>query len=175
MAVRLPGVRKPVGVSLTIPAAIQVAPGPRDSAFHGLELRAGVVVGELDLAFITPDLIMDRSGVLREAARRLAESVVAPPRDGHLLRMGEIRLPAGRAFSVDAVLQRGADGAPPGLPHVSVVVLGHPDVMLPLAVVMTLASARSDWAAGEELIRSVTFCGAPAGASDELVALPFAF
>ncbi len=159
---------------LVAPAAARVVPGPAGSAFHALEERGGAVVGEIDLAFITPELIMDRSGVLREAARRVAEAVVAPPRDGHLLGMAEVRLPAGPAFAVDALLQRGADGHPPSLPNQTVLVLGHPDLSLALALVVTVASARPDWPLAEELLGSLAFTGAPADAAEEVLALPFA-
>jgi hypothetical protein len=167
LSVRVPGARKPVGVRIVVPEAVTLVPGPTGSALHGIEERAGAVVGEIDVAFITPDLIIDRSGVLREAARRAADAVVAPPHDGQLVRMGELDLPAGTAFSVEALLARSA------LPYRTVLVLGHPDVMLPLAVVLTLARARAEWSVGDELLASLSFPGAPAGAAEEVVALPF--
>jgi hypothetical protein len=167
MAVRLPGVRKPVGVTVQVPSAIRMVPGPKESALHGIEEQGGTIVGEIDVAFILPDLIMDRSGVLREAARQLAERIVAPTQGGYVQRVGELRLPAGRAFSVDAIVPDAA------LPHLTVAVLGHPDVMLPLALVVTVASVRPDWAAAAELLDSMEFTGAPVGAAAEVIALPF--
>jgi hypothetical protein len=142
-------------------------PGPAGSALHALEERGGAVVGEVDLAFITPELIVDRSGVLLEAARRAADAVVAPHPDGQLVRMHEVNLRAGPAFRVEAFIPSSA------LPHRAVHVLGHPDVMLPLAVIVTLASARADWRAGEEVLERLSFTGTPAGAAEVVWALPF--
>jgi hypothetical protein len=175
LSIRLPASRKPVGARLVFPASITLVPGPAGSALHGIETRAGRVLGEIDVAFITPELIMDRSGVLLEAARRQADAFVAPPRDGRLLRMGEVRVPAGLAFAVDAQLARGPDGRPPALPYQTVVALGHPDLMLPLAVVVTWMSARAHWQTGEDVLHSLSWTGAPAGAAEEVSPLPFTF
>jgi hypothetical protein len=173
LSVRLPGARKTVGARLVVPAGVTAVPGPAGSSYHAIEDVGGVVIGELDLAFITPDLIMDRSGVLREAARRTADAFVAPPRDGALLGMREIELPSGPAFRVDALLQRGADGRPPALPVQTVLVMGHPDLRLPLAVIVTLTRTNAGWPKGEEIVESLELTGAPAGAARDAILLPF--
>jgi hypothetical protein len=175
LAIRVPGVRKPVGLELALAPGMRVVPGPSGSALRAIEERANLVLGELDVAFITPGLIMDRTGVLLEAARRCAETLVSPPRAGCLLEMKEIDLPMGGAYRVDTRLDRGADGLAPSLPYQSVIVVGHPDLMLPLALVITLLARDMDWPAGDEVLGTVRFLGVPAAGATPAVALPFTY
>lgn len=175
LSVRLPATRKPIGLSLLVPDALTVVNGPEGSSFRAVETRAGKRVGEIDIAIMTPSLIMDRDGVLREAAVRAAESFVGPPRDGYLITMGEISLPGGVAWRADAYMQRGEDGHVPALPHQSIIAMGHPDFSLPVALFITVRSVDEEWPPGAEVLESLRFLGAPAASALEATVLPFTF
>jgi hypothetical protein len=175
LSLRLSAARKPIGLRLVVPTALTVIPGPPGSSFHAVEKRGTRIVGTFDLGVITPGLIMDRDGVLREAAVRTAEAIVAPPRDGYLVNMGDVLLPAGSAWRIDALMQRGPDGRAPALPYQSVVAMGHPDLSLPIALMITINSVTDPWPPSIELLDSLTFLGAPAAAAREVQVLPITY
>lgn len=173
LSVRVPSVRKPVGLRLTVAEGLTVIPGTRGSSFHAIAVVNGRTVGEIDLSIITPDLIMDRSGVLEEIAMRRAQAFIAA-RDGQLLKSGEDRLPCGSAFRADAVVYTGSDGRAPTLPYQTTFVIGHPDVMLPVALVVTLTSVEPGWLTGLEFAASISFSSGAAASAQAVSALPFA-
>ena len=166
--------RKAIGLSFSVPAELEIVPGPARSSFHAVERRNfNQLVGELDLSVISPGLIMDRDGVLREAAIRAADSFVAAPRAGYIAHMGEIELPGGVAWRAQAFMERGKDGRAPALPYQTVLAMGHPDLALPVALFISIHSVEEQWAPATELLESLRFLGAAAARAREAVVLPF--
>jgi len=121
---------------------------------------------------ITPGLIVDRAGVLMDAASRVADELVAPPRDGYLIQMRQAQLASGEAWRVDAVLQRGKDGLMPELPYQSVLAMGHPDLSVAVALFVVLRSRDERWPVGEEILGSMTFTGVAAREAAAAIVLP---
>jgi hypothetical protein len=102
-------------------------------------------------------MIMDRDGVLLEAAEALAEELFAAPRDGYLGAAATVTLPAGEAFRADMTVTRDAEGRPPRYPYKSVLAVGHPDFMIHAALLVVVQHLEPDWPAGDAMLNSLAF------------------
>jgi hypothetical protein len=150
----------PVGFRLDVPEGVAIEPS--DSRFVQLrasERRAstGRLLGELEVRVFSARLIMDRDGVLLEAARALAEELFAPPRDGYLGATGLVTLPAGEAWRADVQVTRDETGHMPALPYKSVYALGHPNAIVHSALLIVVQHAEADWPAGDAMLHSLEF------------------
>ena len=122
-----------------------------------MERRGNRSVGELEIRVFAARMIMDRDGVLGEAAQALAEELFAAPRDGYLGATGSIRLPAGEAYRADMTVTRDAAGNQPQFPYKSVLAMGHPDYMIHAALLIVVQHAEADWPAGDAMLQSLSF------------------
>ena len=118
---------------------------------------SGKPIGELEIRVFAARMIMDRDGVLNEAAQALAEELFAAPRDGYLGATGSLTLPAGEAFRADMTVTRDASGHMPTFPYKSVLALGHPDFMIHAALLIVVQHAEADWPAGDAMLQSLSF------------------
>jgi hypothetical protein len=151
----------PVGFRLEIPEGVQVERSdPTIIQLRATERRAatGRPLGELEIRVFAARLIMDRDGVLLEAARALAEELFAPPRDGWLGARGAITLPAGEAWRADIQVTRDAHGGGlPELPYKEVYALGHPDEVAGAALLIVVQHAEATWDAGDLMLHTLEF------------------
>ena len=102
-------------------------------------------------------MIMDRDGVLLEAAEALAAELYAAPRDGYLGGTATVTLPAGEAFRADMTVTRDASGAAPRYPYKSVRALGHPEFMIHAALLVVVQHLEPEWPAGDAMLQSLAF------------------
>lgn len=150
----------PVGFRLDIPASVVVAPAdPTIIQLRATEERAasGRPLGIFEVRVFAARLIMDRDGVLLDAARALAEELFAPPRDGYLRHTGAVTLPAGDAWRADVEVTRDETGHLPALPYKEVYALGHPDAFVHAALLVVVQHAEATWDAGEQMLQSLEF------------------
>jgi hypothetical protein len=124
---------------------------------RAVERRGNRPIGELEIRVFAARMIMDRDGVLLDAATALAEELFAAPRDGYLGASGSITLPAGEAFRADMTVTRDAAGGMPAFPYKSVLALGHPDFMIHAALLIVVQHAEADWPAGDAMLQSLAF------------------
>ena len=143
------------------------SPAPR---FRAASLRNGRVVGELEVSVFHPNLIMDRDGVLRDAALRVAQASLAPPRRGYVEGPWEIELPIGSAWRADAVIERDEEDKAPALLYQTAIAIGHPDFRLSAALFVIIRAAAEGWQDGVNMLESLRFTGrnAPRQAGVEL-------
>jgi hypothetical protein len=150
----------PVGFRLDIPEGVVVQPSdPKIIQLRATETRAatGRPLGELEIRVFAARLIMDRDGVLLDAARALAEELYAAPRDGWLGATGTVELPAGEAWRADVQVTRDERGLIPILPYKSVYALGHPNAIVHAALLIVVQHAEATWLAGDEMLQSLEF------------------
>jgi hypothetical protein len=128
-------------------------------AFRAAALRGTRILGEIEVSIFHPSLIMDRDGVLRETAVRMAQAILASPRSGYLQGPIEIPLPIGPTWRVDVVLERDELGKVPTLPYQAAMAVGHPDLRLNAALFIMVRAAEEGWEAGFEMLESLRFSG----------------
>jgi hypothetical protein len=146
-----------VGFHLQVPPGVTVLRA--SDSFQAVERsRSGRVIGEIEVAVFYPSLIMDRDGVLWEAARGLARAALTPPRRGYAHDPFEMVLSGGPAWRADVVLERDPQGVPPLCYH-SALALGHPDLRRGAALLVVLRSAAERWPAGFAMVDSLGFLG----------------
>jgi hypothetical protein len=150
----------PIGFRVDLPEGVVIEPGdPQPAKLRCTERRlaTGRPLGQLEIRVFAARLIMDRDGVLLDAARGLAEELFAPPRDGWLGATGPVSLPAGEAWRAEARVTRDEAGRLPAFPYKTVYALGHPDAVTNAALLIVVQHAEATWAAGDEMLRSVRF------------------
>ncbi len=151
---------KPVGFRLDLPGGVEIEPAdPSIVQLRASERRVstGRPLGELEIRVFAARLIMDRDGVLLEAAQALAEELFASPRDGYLGDAGAIMLPAGEAWRADMTVTRDAHGRLPLYPYKKVIALGHPDAFVHAALLIVMQQAEATWPAGDAMLQSLQF------------------
>jgi hypothetical protein len=156
---RRPGVT-PVGFRLDVPEGVVIEPSdPKIIQLRATERRAasGRPLGELEIRVFAARLIMDRDGVMLDAARAAAEELFAPPRDGWLGAVGAMTLPAGEAWRAEVRVTRDEHGRLPPLPYKTVYALAHPNAVVHAALLIVVAHAEADWPAGQAMLASLSF------------------
>ena len=107
----------------------------------------GRVVGELEASVFAAALIIDRDGILAEQARAVVRREV-PGRAGAEAEAVAVRLPGASGYRAEAVRV-----AP--LPYVFVFAIAPNDLGIDGGVLITVRSARPDWAAADHMLRSL--------------------
>jgi hypothetical protein len=150
---RKPG-KRPAGFRLSVPDRLVVVPcGVLGPQFHALEYRSGSerVLGEIEIQVLSPALIMDRDGVLQEIARNAIE-LITGQKDADL---HPINLPASDGWQAELVVTKDRAGKASAYPYVSVIALGHPDPMVPFALLIVKRSVQDSWETGNAMLESL--------------------
>lgn len=146
-----------VGFSLTLPDGVEVVTAA--PTFRAVEQWRGRTYGEIAVALFHPSLIMDRDGVLWEAVNGLVKAMVSAPRSGYGGNPYQLPLGSGMSWRADVVLERDDDGGVPRLPYHSATAIGHPDVRMSAALLVTIRAADERWPAGFAMLDSLRFSG----------------
>jgi hypothetical protein len=149
-----------IGFRLRAPEPLvlcEVAADPCGAVMRGEERRAdGQLVGSLEIGLFPASLVMDRAGVLRDAARASARASLVAPARTRLLGEGDVEFASGASgYRIDLLIQLDARGRlRPPRPYRSWFALTG-DAVLTGGLSVQLCSASPTWPAAARLLDSL--------------------
>ncbi|HKE20552.1 MAG TPA: hypothetical protein VKB80_37015 [Kofleriaceae bacterium] len=160
----LPG----IGFRLQPPAEAMLCaidPPGAGGAVLRLEERGaeGHLIGWIEIGLFGAALLIDRAGVLRDAARHAAEAALVGPSRARLLGEGEVEFAGGASgFRVDLLLQLDDEGRlRPECPYGSWIALAGADVVVGGGVSALVRSAGPSWPHATSALDSLEIAGSP--------------
>jgi hypothetical protein len=121
------------------------------------------LIGWIEIGLFGAALLIDRAGVLRDAARHAAEAALVGPARARLLGEGAVEFAGGASgFRVDLLLQLDDEGRlRPECPYGSWIALAGSDVVVGGGVSAIVRSAGPSWPHATSALDSLEIAGSP--------------